>query len=576
MSCRAVALAAALAGTAGAAMAFDWAIPGWLPPPPVPADNPMTPEKVELGRMLFYDGRLSADGTVACASCHAQDRAFTDGRALSVGVHGIVGDRNAPSLGNVGYMPTLTWDNPLIGSLEFHALIPLFGEDPEEMGNAGEEEALFARLMADPAYVRAFAAAFPDRPVADLFTLTRALGAFQRTLISARSPYDRFKYEGDRTALSAAALRGEALFFDHRLECYHCHLGFNFTNNLVTSRSAMPETVFHNTGLGVGGGLARFTGQARDAGRFRTPSLRNVAVTAPYMHDGRFRTLEEVIRHYAAGGEAARHGRPDPNRDPMIIGFRISEAEIADVIAFLESLTDEAFLTDPGLADPWPAGHPARATRTMPSPYDPETEGTHMTPRTAALALAATLALPAAQAAAHATFAEREVVQDETTRLTLRIPHGCGAEATLRVRVAIPEGVHSVQPMPKGGWDLDTVRGDLGATFTRFGREITEGVREIIWEGELRSDFYDEFVFRAVVSDAVPAGEILWVPVVQECATAAERWIEIPGPGQSAGDLRYPAPGLMVLPAADTGHGHSHSHDHGHSHDHDHGHSHGD
>ena len=367
---RAVALAAALVGAAGAAMAFEWAIPPWLPPPPVPADNPMTAEKVALGRMLFYDARLSADGTLSCASCHAQARAFTDGRAVSVGIHGTVGERNAPSLGNVGYMPTLTWDNPLVRSLEFHALIPLFGEEPLEMGNAGQEEALFARLMADPAYRAAFAAAFPERPVADLYTVTRALAAFQRTLISARSPYDRFKYEGDRSALSAAALRGEALFFDHRLECYHCHLGFNFTNNLITSRSAMPETVFHNTGLGAGGGLARFTGRDRDKGRFRTPSLRNVAVTAPYMHDGRFRTLEEVIRHYAAGGEAARLGAADPRRDPLIGGFRITEAEIADLIAFLESLTDEEFLVDPAFANPWPEGQPATDGDATP-PEDP-------------------------------------------------------------------------------------------------------------------------------------------------------------------------------------------------------------
>ncbi|MFN6978483.1 MAG: MbnH family di-heme enzyme, partial [Gemmobacter sp.] len=325
------------------------------------ADNPMTAEKVALGRMLFHDVRLSADGTLSCASCHDQARAFTDGRAVSVGLHGTVGARNAPSLGNIGYMPTLTWENPMVRSLEFHALIPLFGEEPLEMGNAGQEAALFARLMADPAYAQGFAAAFPDRPAADLFTVTRALGAFQRTLITARSPYDRFKYEGDRTALSEAALRGEALFFDHRTECYHCHVGFNFTDNLVTSRSAMAETVFHNTGLGADGGLARFTDRARDAGRFRTPSLRNVAVTAPYMHDGRFATLDAVIRHYAAGGEAARHGAPDPARDPLITGFAVTEAEIADLIAFLHSLTDETFLADPAFANPWPAGHPGRS-----------------------------------------------------------------------------------------------------------------------------------------------------------------------------------------------------------------------
>ncbi len=355
---------------ASAALAYDWAIPAWLPPPPVPDGNPMTVEKVELGRYLFYDARLSADGTLACASCHVQARSFTDGRRTAIGIDGTPGRRNASGLANVGYLPTLTWDNPLVRSLEFHALIPLFGEAPEEMGNAGKESELFAKLAVDPYYATAFAEAFPERPEISLYTITRALAAFQRTLISAGSAYDRFKYEGDRTALPAAALRGEALFFDHRTECYHCHLGFNFTNNLVTSRSAYPETSFHNTGLGVTGGLAAFTLRPADEGRFRTPGLRNVAVTAPYMHDGRFATLEQVIRHYAVGGEAARHGDPDPRRDPLIVGFRITDDEIADLIAFLESLTDGAFLTDPAFADPWPAGHPASAGRTMPASSD--------------------------------------------------------------------------------------------------------------------------------------------------------------------------------------------------------------
>ena len=368
---RAVALAAALCGAATAGLAYDWAIPDWLPPPPVPGDVTMSDALVDLGRHLFHDQRLSADGTMSCASCHEQARAFTDGRAVSVGVTGQAGAFNAPTLANVGYLPTLTWANPMVNSLEFHALIPLFGEDPVEMGNAGQEAVLFARLMADPFYAAEFPAAFPDRPQADLYTITRALGAFQRTLISVGSPHDRFVHERDRTALSEAALRGMDLFFDHRTECYHCHLGLNFTNNLVTSRSTMPETGFHNTGLGAEGGTTEFTLNPRDRGRFRTPSLRNVAVTAPYMHDGRFDTLEQVIRHYAAGGEAGRLGQPDPLRDPLIIGFRISDAEVADLIAFLESLTDEAFLGNPPFANPWPKGHPATGGGATSTENDP-------------------------------------------------------------------------------------------------------------------------------------------------------------------------------------------------------------
>ena len=174
------------------------------------------------------------------------------------------------------------------------------------------------------------------------------------------------------------------------------------------------------------------------------------------------------------------------------------------------------------------------------------------------IALAA-LALPlavATETAAHATFAETEVVQNQTARLTLRVPHGCGDEATLRVRIQIPEGVISAQPMVKAGWALETVTGPYANAHTVHGRTVTEGVREIIWSGELPDAFYDEFVFRARVTEEVPAGEMLYIPVVQECANGAERWIEIPSAGQDSHDLEDPAPGVMVVPASAGGHGH--------------------
>ena len=355
---------------AGAAFALDagyeWPLPDWMPPPPVPADNPMSAEKVELGRHLFYDARLSRDGTVACASCHVQDLAFTDGRAVSEGIKGITGAKNAPSLANVGYLPVLTWANPHMDSLEFQALIPMFGENPDEMGSVGQEEAIFATLAADPFYANAFPAAFPDRPALDLFTVTRALAAFQRSLISVGSPYDRFKRLGDEDAISDPAQRGEQLFFDHRFECYHCHSGVHFTDTIQTALMPEGEVGYHNTGLYAdypadAPGLIGITGRPQDAGRFRTPSLRNVAVTAPYMHDGSIPDLRGVIAHYASAGRADH-----PMKDGMIQGFRASDAEIADLIAFLESLTDEGFLTDPRLSDPWPEGHPASAKRQMP------------------------------------------------------------------------------------------------------------------------------------------------------------------------------------------------------------------
>lgn len=165
---------------------------------------------------------------------------------------------------------------------------------------------------------------------------------------------------------------------------------------------------------------------------------------------------------------------------------------------------------------------------------------------------AAAFALPlvvATEAAAHATFAEREVVQNQTARLTIRVPHGCGDEATLRVRVQIPEGVISAQPMVKAGWELKTVTGPYSNAHSVHGRTVNEGVREIIWSGKLPAAFYDEFVFRASVTNKVPAGKMLYIPVVQECATGAVRWIEIPGPGQTSRDLKDPAPSVMVMPA---------------------------
>lgn len=363
---------ASLALLAAAGDAWRWPLPAWAPPPVVPADNPMTAEKVALGRHLFYDPRLSADGRMACATCHEQARAFTDGKALATGVTGQMGSRSAMALVNVAYLPVLTWQNPQLTSLEVQALIPLFGEHPVEMGLAGREQQLFAQLKADGTYQRLFARAFPDEArrgesaLYSLSTLTKALASFQRSLLSFDSPYDRYRHGGQKDAISAAAKRGEDLFFGEKLECYHCHGGFNFTDNLKHARTPFAETGFHNTGLynedtrgaypSSSPGIVEFTGEARDAGRFRTPTLRNVAVTAPYMHDGSIASLPEVLRnHYARAGRAVSQGRPaNPLRSEFIGGFEISEAEIADVVAFLESLTDARFLHEAAHGDPWP------------------------------------------------------------------------------------------------------------------------------------------------------------------------------------------------------------------------------
>ncbi|MGZ8520489.1 MAG: MbnH family di-heme enzyme [Candidatus Binatia bacterium] len=299
--------------------AFHWELPAWVPQPRQPADNPATPAKVELDRPLFYEKRLSANQTMSCATCHEQERAFTDGKKTATGITAQVSKRNSMALVNVAYLPTLTWGNPQIESLEVRALIPIFGEHPVEMGMAGKEVLLFERLKGEPIYQKLFADAFPEQARASeaqlysLSTVTKAIAAFQRTLLSFNAPYDHYKYGKDKTAISASAKRGEALFFGEKMECYHCHAGFNFTDNIQHSKLAFPEKGFHNTGLynedSKGAyppghiGIAEFTGRDDDMGKFRTPSLRNVALTAPYMHDGSIANLEDVIRnHYAKKG----------------------------------------------------------------------------------------------------------------------------------------------------------------------------------------------------------------------------------------------------------------------------------
>jgi cytochrome c peroxidase len=342
-------------------------LPLGFPPPVVPADNPLTAGKVALGRYLFYDRRLSGDGHFACASCHRQELAFTDGRPRAVGATGETLPRSAMSLANAAYNATLAWDEPELTRLEEQALVPMLATEPIELGIAGREDEVLARLRADARYRELFAAAFPG--AADPFTLdhvVRALAGFERTLISGDSPYDRLLYRDDREALSPAARRGMELFFSAELRCSECHAGFNLSGpvRFAAPRGGggggafEPPPAFFNTALyDLGGGayplenpgLARHTGRPEDEGRFRAPTLRNVALTAPYMHDGSIATLGEVIDHYAAGGRAPGN----PGKDPRLAGFAISAQGKVDLIAFLEALTDRAFVTDPRLSDPF-------------------------------------------------------------------------------------------------------------------------------------------------------------------------------------------------------------------------------
>jgi cytochrome c peroxidase len=358
------------AGCSGAPSTnYVWHLPPWAAAPLVPADNPMSQAKVELGRYLFYDRKLSGNESFSCASCHVQRFAFADSRETAIGSTGMHHPRRTPTLTNVGYNAILTWANPLQRRLEKQMLVPMFGEHPIELGLGGKEQVLIARLAADPRYPPMFAAAFPTNPSPiTLGNVTKAIATFERTLISFDSPYDRYRYGHQPNAISASAKRGEALFFSERLDCFHCHGGINFTDSTADARTRLFQRSFHNTGLynvhGTGAyppdnmGLYEITRLAKDIGAFKAPTLRNVGVRAPYMHDGSVRDLDAVLRHYAAGGRTipsgpyAGNGSRNPHKDLVIHGFTLNRREQADVIAFLRSLTDQSFLANPAFAEP--------------------------------------------------------------------------------------------------------------------------------------------------------------------------------------------------------------------------------
>ncbi len=331
----------------------------------------MTVSKVRLGRYLFYDQRMSVNGTESCATCHRQELAFTDGKPQSAGATGQLLPRGAMSLVNSAYSAVLTWSNPNETSLEHQALTPMFGDHPVELGLTRDGEAFIQVLRSDATYRDLFPAAFPSD--SDPFTIsnvTKAIASFERTIISASSAYDRYHYGGDDQAVPESAKRGEALFFSEPLSCFRCHGGFNFSDasgNFEGRRGT--GAPFHNIGLyNVKGslsyplpnvGIYEYTHRPGDVGKFKTPTLRNIALTAPYMHDGSLKTLDEVLDHYSAGGRTisdspnAGNGADNANKDPLIGGFKLSAQDRADLIAFLDSLTDEEVIQDQRFANPW-------------------------------------------------------------------------------------------------------------------------------------------------------------------------------------------------------------------------------
>lgn len=355
---------------------WSWDLPDHFPKASVPRDNPMSEEKFQLGRYLFYDGRLSYDGSMSCASCHKQEHAFADDVDLSIGVTGDIGVRTSMPLFNVAYVSTLNWANPLITRIEDQVLGPMYGSHPVEMGSPEIDELRQRLLDADDVdYAARFRRAFPDSgedPI-NLQNITYALATFVRGLTSSSAPIDAY-FAGDSEAISDAAKRGLMMFNSERFECFHCHGGTLFTSSMSHEGQIEPERGFHNDGLfnidGEGAypphnqGVFEITGKPEDMGRFRAPSLRNIKVTAPYMHDGSVLTLDDVLDIYARGGRLiedgpwAGDGAESPFRSQFVPGFRLFEDERADFHAFFDALTDQKFLTNPRYASPFEQGSP--------------------------------------------------------------------------------------------------------------------------------------------------------------------------------------------------------------------------
>jgi len=300
-----------------------------LPPIPIPPDNPPTEETIALGRRLYYDPGLSADGTVSCATCHAPDLSFRDGKALSNGVAGQLGSRRAPTVVNAAYNTLQFWDGRA-PSLEKQAEGPL--TNPVEMANT--LEGVVNYVQSDPKYRALFARAWGTKEIT-IDLVTRSIGSFERTVVIGNSPFDRFYYRGDKKALSPAAQRGLKLFLNQKKgNCSVCHV--------IGKRYALfTDNKFHNVGVGADTSgnfedVGRYvqTKSASDMGAFKTPTLRNIAKTAPYMHDGSLATLKDVVDHYVGGGTS----NPHLDKEIHALAF-LTFNERADLKAFLESLT---------------------------------------------------------------------------------------------------------------------------------------------------------------------------------------------------------------------------------------------
>jgi cytochrome c peroxidase len=303
----------------------DIRIPLGLLPIQWPADNPYTKQKAELGRLLYFDKRLSADGTVSCASCHHPKFSFTDGNNVSTGIKGQKGGRSAPTVFNRAYSLAQFWDGRA-GTLEEQAKGPM--ANPIEMGNT--HEALVSKLRQIPGYRTRFNGVFGTGDI-DIDQVAKAIATFERTVLSGNSPYDQYK-AGNKKAMTSQQVRGMQLFFG-KGRCDACHEGINFTTN-----------AYHNLGIGTDKpnpdeGRFVVTKKTEDWGAFKTPTLREIARTAPYMHDGSIKTLEEVVDIYDKGGI------PNRNLDKSIRKLQLTPGEKKDLVAFLNALSGEGWQT---------------------------------------------------------------------------------------------------------------------------------------------------------------------------------------------------------------------------------------
>jgi cytochrome c peroxidase len=298
-------------------------VPDWFPAMDFPPDNEFTSKRYELGRRLFFEPMLSLDSSISCASCHHQHLSFADSVAVSPGVKGRLGERNAPSLANIGYHPYFMREGG-VPTLEMQVLVPI--QEHAEFDN--NILTIADRLYDNEIYLSLSWQAYNKDP--DPFVITRALATYERALISGHSPYDM--HEQGVTTLTPSEVRGMELFNSDRTQCSSCHSGFNFT-----------DYGFYNNGLYevyADIGRMRLTSDSTDLAKFKTPSLRNVSLTAPYMHDGSMADLRSVLDHYNSGG--ANH----MNKDPRIKALNLTESELDDLQAFLESLTDMNFVQD--------------------------------------------------------------------------------------------------------------------------------------------------------------------------------------------------------------------------------------